>query len=173
MAEASSPDRSPAATHAVRPGSVADLLGLVMFGLVTALAAGIGSLLVTGVRREYHALAMPGWAAPAWLFGPVWAVLYVTIALAGWLTWRRLGRTWRLVPYAAQLVLNAAWTPIFFGAGAYGLAVVDIAALWLAIGATVVAFWPVRRPAALLLLPYWLWVSYAAALNGAIWWLNS
>ena len=106
------------------------------------------------------------------MFGPVWTVLYIAIAVAGWLVWRRVGWGPALAVYAVQLALNAAWTPLFFGAGAYGLALVEILVMWLAIGATVVLFWRVSRPAALLLVPYWAWVTFATALNFAIWRLN-
>lgn len=149
-----------------------DLLGLVGFGAVVAVAALIGSLAVGGTGAEYATLQRPGWAPPSWLFGPVWTFLYVTIAIAGWLVWRRAGWAWAHLPYAAQLLLNAAWTPIFFGAGAYGLAAIEIVLLWGAIAVTVTAFWRRHRLAALSLLPYWVWVSYATALNIAIWWLN-
>lgn len=149
-----------------------DWLVLVGFGVAAFAAAAIGGLGISGTGQEYASLERPSWAPPSWLFGPVWTVLYAMIALAGWLAWRRVGWSWPLVPYAVQLVLNAAWTPIFFGFGAYGLATVDIIAMWLAIGATVVVFWRVRRVAALLLLPYWAWVTYATALTIAIWRLN-
>jgi len=99
-------------------------------------------------------------------------VLYAMIAVAGWLVWRRVGWTPALTVYAAQLVLNAAWTPIFFGAGRYGWALADIVLLWVLIGVTVVMFRRVSRPAAWLLVPYWLWVTYATALNAAIVALN-
>jgi benzodiazapine receptor len=143
-------------------------------GFVAAafVAAAIGGLGVAGTGAEYRSLRQPVWAPPSWLFGPVWTVLYAMIAVAGWLAWRRAGFTKPLWLYAAQLVLNAIWTPLFFGAGQYGLAFADIAVLWLLIGATVAAFWRVHRSAALLLIPYWLWVSYASALNLAIWQLN-
>ena len=92
------------------------------------------------------------------------------IAVAGWLVWRRTGSwTPALTAYAIQLVLNAVWTPIFFGFGQYGLALADIVAMWIAIGVTVVLFWRISRPAALLLLPYWAWVTFATALNAWIW----
>jgi tryptophan-rich sensory protein len=156
------PPRSPAARWA----------GLVAFGLAVAAVAALGALAVSGTQSEYAALERPAWAPPSWLFGPVWTVLYGMIAIAGWLVWRRTGAGAPLLPYAVQLVLNAAWTPIFFGAGAYGWALVDIVALWCAVAATVVAFRRVSRPAAWLLVPYWLWVTYAAALNASIWWLN-
>lgn len=153
-------------------GTLANLVGLAVFAVVVAVVALVGSLAATGSPREYAALDRPGWAPPAWLFGPVWTVLYVTIAVAGWLVWRRTGMDVVLVPYAVQLVLNAAWTPLFFGAGAYGLAAIEIVLLWLAIGATVVVFRRVHAGAAWLLLPYWVWVTYAAALTVAIWWRN-
>lgn len=149
-----------------------DLLGLLVFGAAVALAALVGGLAAAGSSAEYASLDQPAWAPPSWLFTPVWSVLYVTIAIAGWLVWRRVGSSRPLLPYAIQLVLNAAWTPLFFAAGAYGWAAIEITVLWFAIGATVLAFWRVHRAAAALLLPYWAWVTFAGALNVAIWWLN-
>jgi tryptophan-rich sensory protein len=151
------------------PVQVAALVG---FAVVVAAAALIGGLAAAGARREYAAVDQPAWAPPGWVFGPVWTVLYATIAVAGWLVWRRVGFAWPLVPYAVQLVLNAAWTPLFFGAGAYGWAAIEIVLLWLAIGVTVAAFWRTHRAGALLMLPYWAWVTYAATLNFAIWWAD-
>jgi benzodiazapine receptor len=142
------------------------------FAAAVFVAAAIGGLGVAGTSQEYQSLRQPAWAPPSWLFGPVWTVLYAMIALAGWLAWRRVGFTRALWLYAAQLVLNAVWTPLFFGAGQYGLAFADIAVLWVLIAGTVFAFWRIRRSAALLLVPYWLWVSYASALNLAIWLMN-
>ena len=148
------------------------VLGLLVFAAATAVASVIAALTVTGTSDRYGQLDRPGWAPPSWLFGPVWTVLYVGIAIAGWLVWRRSGASAELVPYAIQLVLNAAWTPIFFGAGEYGWAAVDIIALWIAVLITIVAFVRVHRFAAALLVPYLAWVSYATALNLAIWSLN-
>ncbi|GAA0490275.1 putative TspO/MBR-related protein precursor [Paractinoplanes deccanensis] len=147
-------------------------LALLAFGAAVFVAAAIGALGVSGTSAEYNGLEQPAWASPSWLFGPVWTVLYAMIAVAGWLVWQRVGLAAPIWLYAAQLVLNAIWTPLFFGAGQYGLAFADIVVLWALIGATVVAFWRVRRGAALLLLPYWAWVTYASALNLAIWQLN-
>jgi len=144
-------------------------LGLAGFGAAVAAAALIGGLGVAGTSAEYQSLNQPSWAPPSWLFGPVWTVLYALMAVAGWLVWRRVGWTAALTVYAAQLVLNAAWTPVFFGAGRYGLALVDIVLLWFLIGATVWLFRPVSRVAAALLLPYWAWVTFATALNAWIW----
>jgi len=144
-------------------------LALAGFGLAVAAAALIGGLGVAGTAAEYRTLEQPSWAPPSWLFGPVWTVLYAMIAVSGWLVWRRVGWTTALTVYAIQLVLNAAWTPIFFGFGQYGLALVDIVVLWFLIGATVWLFHPVSRVAAALLLPYWAWVTFATALNAWIW----
>ncbi|BCJ55285.1 putative TspO/MBR-related protein precursor [Actinoplanes sp. NBRC 14428] len=146
--------------------------GLVPFAAAVTLAAAIGGLGVAGTSAEYQGLDQPPWAPPSWLFGPVWTLLYATIAVAGWLAWRRSGWTPALTAYAIQLVLNALWTPIFFGFGEYGLALIDIVLMWLAIGATVLLFRPISRLAAGLLLPYWAWVTFATALNTAIWLAN-
>jgi translocator protein len=148
-------------------------LSLLPFGLAAVAAALVGALGVTGTAAEYQSLRQPSWAPPSWLFGPVWTILYAAIAVAGWLVWRRT-RTWTpaMTAYAVQLVLNAIWTPIFFGAGLYTVALADIVLLWIAIGATAYLFRPISRPAAALLLPYWAWVSFATALNAAIVFLN-
>jgi tryptophan-rich sensory protein len=153
-------------------------LGLVGFGAATLAVAGIGALAAADAGETYAELHRPMWAPPAWLFGPVWTVLYVAIAVAGWLVWRRTGlrdaNGWRkeMVAFAVQLGLNALWTPLFFGAHWYGVALLDIALLWVAICLNVALFARVHRPAGLLLLPYWAWVSFAAVLNAVIWHLN-
>ncbi|MCM0674331.1 tryptophan-rich sensory protein [Micromonospora phytophila] len=143
------------------------------FGVAVFAAAAIGGLGVGGTSAEYASLEQPAWAPPSWLFGPVWTVLYAMIAVAGWLVWRRVGFGPALWAWTAQLVLNAIWTPLFFGAGRYGLAFAEILLMWAAIGVTVLLFARVSRPAALLMLPYWAWVTFAAALNFSIWQLNS
>ncbi len=124
----------------------------------------------------YAALAKPAWNPPGWIFGPVWTTLYTLMAIAAWLVWRREG--WRaqrrpLGWFVAQLALNALWTPLFFGLHRIDLALLDIVMLWGALVATIVAFWRVQRVAALLLLPYLCWVTFATVLTGTIWRLNS
>jgi benzodiazapine receptor len=146
--------------------------GLRPFAVAVAVAALIGGLGVAGTAAEYQNLDQPPWAPPSWLFGPVWTILYAMIAVAGWLVWRRTGWHRALTVYAVQLVLNAVWTPIFYGFGRYGLALADIAVLWLLIGATIFLFRPISRTAAWLLVPYWAWVTFATALNAAIWHAN-
>lgn len=156
-----------------RPRSqITGLVGLLGFGAAVAVVAVVGALGSAGAGEEYAALEQPGWAPPSWLFSPVWTVLYVTIALAGWLVWRVAGFGPVLLPYAMQLVLNAVWPALFFGASAYGLAAIEVVLLWLAIAGTVAAFWRTHRVAALLFVPYWAWTTYAAALTIAVWWLN-
>lgn len=158
-----------------RPSLPTAAVGLAVFGVAVAAAAAIGGLAAASAADRYGELVQPSWAPPAWLFGPVWTVLYVTIAVAGWLVWRKAGwsgaRT-ALTVFAAQLVLNALWTPLFFGAEQFGLAFAEIVLLWLTIIATIVLFARHSRPAALLLVPYLAWVTFASTLNLAIWVLN-
>jgi benzodiazapine receptor len=164
-------------TRALDPGPTVPnaTLGLVVFGAAAAAAAVTGGLAAASAAEQYATLQQPDWAPPAWLFGPVWTVLYAAIAVSGWLVWRRAGwsgaRT-ALSVFAAQLVLNALWTPLFFGAGLFGVAFVEIVLLWLSIVATIVLFARHSRPAAALLVPYLAWVTFASALNLAIWLLN-
>ena len=140
-------------------------------------AAAIGGLLGTGSDRGWYAdLAKPSWTPPAWVFGPVWMVLYGMMAVAAWLVWMRRRRqpgSAPLVMFAVQLAFNAAWTPLFFGLHRPGIALVDIVLLWLALAATVWLFFRRRAVAGLLLLPYLLWVSFAVVLNFALWHLNA
>jgi tryptophan-rich sensory protein len=106
----------------------------------------------------------------------LWTVLYLMIAVAGWLIWREAGFAGAGLPlavYALQLVLNAAWSPLFFGLHRPDLGFVDIVLVWLSIIATIVLFYPIHVGAALLLVPYLAWVTFATALNFAVWRLNS
>lgn len=127
------------------------------------------------VASWYPELRKPAFNPPAWVFGPVWTVLYAMIAVAGWRAWRRRaapGAGGAFLAYGVQLGLNLLWSFLFFGARQPGLALVDIAALLAAIGVNVAAFARLDRAAAALLLPYAAWVAFAAALNFAIWRLN-
>ncbi|GAB3112498.1 tryptophan-rich sensory protein [Streptomyces calidiresistens] len=147
---------------------------LVVFVGLCYLVAAVGSLASAEADEVYGALDRPAWAPPSWLFGPVWTVLYGLIGVSAWLVWRRAGGSARaaLVWWGVQLALNLAWTPLFFGAEEYGLALVDIVLLFGAIVVTMVLFARIHRMAAGLLVPYLLWVGYAGALNAAIWWAN-
>lgn len=151
-------------------------LGLLFFGFVCYGAAAIGSLFtVREIPTWYAGLAKPAWGPPNWLFGPVWTALYGMMAAAGWLAWRRAGPAGAeraLALFGVQLVLNAAWSGLFFGRHRPDWAFAEIVALWVAILATTVELWRVHRGAGLLFVPYLLWVTFAAGLNYAIWSLN-
>jgi tryptophan-rich sensory protein len=149
-------------------------LALIGFLALCFGAAAFGAAFPPG--EWYAGLTRPGWTPPNWLFGPVWTTLYVMIAVAGWLVWREgasPGRRTALLWYGLQLLLNALWSWLFFGLESPALGFADIFLLLAAIGATILAFRPVSRTAAWLLLPYLLWVGYASALNFAIWRLNA
>jgi tryptophan-rich sensory protein len=123
----------------------------------------------------YLALNKPSWHPPTWVFGPVWSTLYVMMAVSAWLVWQQGGfarQRRALTLFLVQLVLNAAWSPLFFGLKQPGVAFAEILLLWLAIAATIVSFHRVHRIAAWLLVPYIAWVSFAAFLNGVLWQLN-
>ncbi|SDF97196.1 TspO/MBR family protein [Pseudonocardia oroxyli] len=153
-----------------RPPAALALLG---FLVAVAIVAVVGGLASASAAEQYAGFVQPSWAPPSWLFGPVWTVLYLLIAVSGWLVWRRSGLTAPAhVVYGVQLLLNMAWTPLFFGAGRFGLAFAEIVLLWLSIVATTVLFARHSRPAAWLLAPYLAWVTFASALNLAIWTLN-
>ncbi|HET9536526.1 MAG TPA: TspO/MBR family protein [Mesorhizobium sp.] len=148
---------------------------LVLLGFIAAcfLAALTGAMFRPG--DWYERLTKPSWRPPNQLFAPVWSVLYLMIAVSGWLIWREtgfVGATLPLAIYALQLVLNAAWTPLFFGLHRIDLGFFDIVLVWLSIVATIVLFYPIHSVAAMLLLPYLAWVTFAAALNFAVWRLN-
>ncbi|HEV7611321.1 MAG TPA: TspO/MBR family protein [Steroidobacteraceae bacterium] len=148
--------------------------------VAAALAAGaLGAVFAPGVSAEanrwYAMLGKPGWAPPNSWFAPVWIVLYVSMGTSAWLIWRERyhrGRGAALAAYALQLLLNAAWAPLFFGAKNIGAGLFVNVALWVAIAWTIREFAMVRAAAAWLLAPYFLWVGFAATLNLALWKLN-
>lgn len=146
--------------------------GWLLASLVTAALGGLASVNAAGF---YGQLVQPAWAPPAWLFGPVWSVLFVLMGISAWLVWRRhgfAGAGAALKLYVAQLVANALWTWLFFAWRQGAMALAEIALLWLLIAATIHLFWRLHRLAALLLVPYLAWVSFAAALNFSLWRLN-
>ncbi len=149
-----------------------ETLRLVIFLAITFGAAAFGAQFMPG--PWYAEIAKPAWTPPGWVFGPVWSLLYVMIALSAWLVWRQQPRFGLpLGLWFAQLGLNTIWSWLFFGLERPDLAAIDIVVLLAAIIATACAFARVSRAAALLLLPYALWVGFATALNIAIWRLNA
>lgn len=122
----------------------------------------------------YGSLDKPTWTPPDAVFAPVWMALYALMSLAVWQVWRKRGwNTHAMLLYAAQLVFNGVWSWLFFGLHRIGLAAVEIALLSLLIVTTLIAFWRISAVAGTLLLPYAAWVVFAAALNAAVWRLNS
>lgn len=150
-------------------------LGLLAWLGLLAAAATLGSFASLGAPEFYRALVRPQWAPPGWLFGPVWTVLYAMMAFSAWLVWRKgtspQVRT-ALALFMVQLALNVLWSWLFFAWRLGVWSVIEIAVLWCAIAATILAFWRVRPLAAALLLPYLAWVKFAAALNFTVWRLN-
>lgn len=152
------------------------------FGLTVSiaacfLAASIGALATTGsVDSEWFVeLNKPTWNPPNWLFGPVWSLLYLMMAVAAWLVWKQsgLGKAKpALCWFGFHLVLNVLWSVLFFGLQQPGWAFLEIVALWLSIVVSIVLFYPHSKLAAGLLVPYFLWVTFASFLNFTIWSLN-
>ena len=132
---------------------------------------------ITGSRFRpeewYRSLKKPWFTPPGWVFGPVWAIMYVLIAIAGWLVWRGEGISLTLFVWGAQLVLNMAWSWIMFGRRNIGLALIDIGLLWASVALFILLAWPDYPVAAAIFGLYLVWVSFASALNFRIWQLNS
>jgi tryptophan-rich sensory protein len=151
-------------------------IGLAAIILVCLGAGGLGAIATTpAIDGWYGAIAKPTWNPPDWVFGPVWTTLYGLMAIAAWLIWRPSGFKAAAVPltlFALQLLLNIAWSWIFFHYQQPGWAFVEIIALWAAIAATLAAFFAHSTVAGWLLTPYLAWVSFAAVLNFTIWRLN-
>jgi translocator protein len=148
-------------------------LGLAGWLIACFGAASLGVLF--GPGEWYASLRKPSWNPPNWIFAPVWSLLYVMMAFAAWLVWRRGGFAKQIRPltlFLIQLILNALWTSLFFGLHSPRLAFVEIVLLWIGIMATLLAFYRVSIVAAGLLVPYLAWVSFAAFLNMTLWRLN-
>ncbi len=149
-----------------------------LLGLSIGLCLGTGLLgsffTFSAIPEWYQTLNKPFFSPPNWLFGPVWTVLYIFMGISLYLIWdsKGKGKSKALKIFWIQLFLNAIWSIIFFGMRNPGLALIDIVALWIAIILTIKSFYKISKPAAYLLIPYLLWVSFAAILNYSIWILN-
>lgn len=150
------------------------VLGCILWPALTLLAAASGGLASSSARDFYKSLTLPPWAPPGWLFGPVWTALYVLMALAAILVWRRPHHPSRpaLALFTAQLVLNGLWTWLFFTWRLGAVALIEILSLLALIVCTLVTFARVSRVAAILLVPYLAWVTFASYLSLTIWRLN-
>lgn len=150
---------------------------LVVAIVICQLAGAIGSVLTSpAIPGWYAGIVKPSFNPPSWIFGPVWITLYALMGIAAWLVWLRRSEQGSakqaLQIFGLQLALNALWSPLFFGLQNPGLAFAEIILLWLAIVATIRAFYSIKPLAAYLLVPYLAWVSFAAFLNYSIWQLN-
>lgn len=163
----SSPKRGSIAVHAI---------GLVVSIIVCFSAGFLGSMATNGsVDNWYVEINKPEWNPPNWIFAPVWSTLFLMMAVAVWLVWKQAGfgkSRFALGAFAAQLVLNALWSVVFFGMKETGWACVEIAMLWAAIVVTTCQFYRHSKLAAGLMIPYLMWVSFASFLNFTIWQMN-
>lgn len=152
-------------------------LGLGGFVTLVATVSAVGGVATAGsVHTWYQTLSRPSFTPPDWVFAPAWTTLYVMIAISGWLVWKKVGfRSAKsaFMVYGVQLALNLAWSILFFGLHQIGFAMVDVLLLLTAIVVNVRTFRPINRTAALLLLPYAVWVAFASLLNLGFLLLNS
>ena len=151
------------------------IIGLLGWLLLSFAAAAIGAIASAGGGAFYEQLVRPSWAPPGWLFAPVWTVLYALMGVAAWVVWRahgfREGRT-ALALFVVQLGANALWTWVFFVWHQGAFAFAQVILLWCLIVATAVSFRRLNALAAVLLLPYLAWVTFAGALTFSTWRLN-
>lgn len=151
------------------------VLGLAGWLVLTFAAAAIGAAASVNAGAFYAQLVRPSWAPPAWLFGPAWAVLYALMGVAAWRVWCSNGyraAAGALNLFVIQLLINASWSWLFFAWRRGALAFADILILWVLVLGTIVAFWRINALAAVLLIPYVAWITFAAALNWSIWRMN-
>jgi benzodiazapine receptor len=145
-------------------------MAIAVFIGVVFLAAASGAVFKPG--PWYEELQKPSWTPPNWAFPVVWTLLYIMIAYAGWSVWSKVGWSLPIAFWALQIVLNAAWSWLFFALRRMDLALVDVGLLWLTIAGFIVTAWPVSPIAALLFVPYLAWVTTAGLLNRAVQQLN-
>lgn len=147
------------------------IIGLIVCLLFVAVAACLGAIASLKAGQFYNQLNRPRWAPPAWIFGPAWTILYLLMAIAVWLIWRINGlqTVFPLALFLIQLVFNAVWSWLFFYLRQGALALLDVILLWGAILLTLIVFWSISPLAAILLIPYLAWVSFATALNFSVW----
>lgn len=145
-------------------------LSLIPFIVLVFAAATTGAVFQTGTW--YAALNKPWWTPPDWVFPVAWTVLYLMIAIAGWLAWKAGGIGPAVIIWGVGLILNALWSYVMFGRHDISLALVDVAFLWIATAGFIYAAWDLEPAAAYIFMPYLLWVTFATALNFEVWRLN-
>lgn len=151
-------------------------LKLIISIIVCQLAGFIGSFFTRDSIGWYYTLTKPSFRPPNWLFGPVWILLYLLMAIALYLIWKSGFKSseakYPVIIFSTQLIFNALWPLVFFGARSIGGGLIVISALWALIFLTILSFQKVNKTASYLLIPYIIWVSYASILNFSIWRLN-
>lgn len=160
-------------TSANRTGHWLTLAGFLIASFTAATIGGLAT--AESVETWYPWLRKPNWNPPAWIFGPVWTLLYALMSIAAWRVWQRRQQpaaNRALGLFFVQLGLNALWSVLFFGLQRPDLALAEIIVLWVVLMIILCRFWQIDRAAGWLWLPYVLWVSFATVLNGAIVWLN-
>lgn len=161
--------------HAGRGERGSSMLGLIGWIAITACAAALGSAASAGARDFYTTLQRPAWAPSGALFGPVWTVLYLMMAVAAWMVWKArnfIGARVALLLFAVQLVLNALWSWLFFAWHQGALAFLELLLLWVTVLLTTNLFWRVRSAAGMLMVPYLVWLTFAGVLTLVIWRTN-
>ncbi|OYQ34650.1 sensory protein TspO [Niveispirillum lacus] len=146
-------------------------MAALVFVFIVLAAASSGAIFKPG--EWYESLRKPSWTPPKWAFPVVWTLLYAAITYAGWQVWERAGWSLPMMFWAMQIVVNAFWSWFFFGLRRMGLALVDIFLLWVSIAGFILTAWPVSEVAALLFLPYLVWVTIAGCLNYSVLRLNA
>jgi len=146
-------------------------LTFAIFFLIVLAAASSGAIFKPG--DWYRDLRKPSWTPPDWAFPVVWSMLYFMIAVAGYLVWMTDPASPAMALWFIQLVLNAAWSYLFFGRRDMVTALADVSGMWLSILGFIILAWPISPVASLLFVPYLMWVSVASALNFRVWRLNA
>ncbi len=146
--------------------------------IIVCLAVGgiSGYLTTSEITTWYATLQKPSFNPPNYLFGPVWTILYIMMAISFWLIWKSDAsetlKNKAILLFGIQLILNFFWSIIFFSLHQLGFALAEIIAMWVFILLSILAFYPISKPAAIMLIPYLCWVSFASILNFSIWRLN-
>ena len=150
---------------------VASILICQMAGII-----GVG-FTTSAIPLWYSTLNKPSFSPPSWVFGPVWTILYAMMGIALFLIWtnkiQREKKQQAILVFSTQLFLNAIWSPVFFGLHSPFMGLIIIVLLWISILLTIIDFYKISKTAAALIVPYFLWVSFATILNFSIWQLNS
>lgn len=165
------PDRNVGASAPYALTSARNIGALVVF-LLLVVGGGLSIGVFTLPGEWYAGLTKPSFNPPNWIFGPVWSVLYIAIAVAGWRNWQRDRTGTAMKVWGVQMLANFAWSPVFFAAHRIDLALSIILLLLVSVAGFIRLSWRQDRVSALLFVPYAAWVGFASALNGAILLLN-